>query len=75
MIPQIYAYQGPGGSGIWVDAYCLPERKEDGDLDRDDFDHRGMLLQILTKLVEKLDLAIHCNGDTDALYAHSFCIG
>jgi hypothetical protein len=65
----------PFRSGICVDAYCLPERKEDDDLSRDDFDHRGMSLQILTKLVEKLDLAIHCNGNTDALYARNFCIG
>ena len=58
MISQIYAYEGHGGSGIWVDAYCLLERKEDDDLDRDDFDYWGILLQILTKLVEKLDLAM-----------------
>jgi hypothetical protein len=36
-----------------VDAYYLPEREKDGEFDRDDFDHWTMLLQILTKLVEK----------------------
>jgi hypothetical protein len=75
LISQIYAHGGPGGGGIWVDAYSLPERKEDDDLDRDDFDYRRMLLQILTKLVEKLDPAIHCNGDTDALYGQNFRMG
>ena len=65
----------PFRSSIWVDAYCLPERKEDDDLGRDGFDHRGMSLQILTKLVEKSDLAMHCNGNIDALYAHNHCMG
>lgn len=47
--------------------YRLPERKEDNQLDREDFQERAVLLDIILDLNVELDQAVHRNTDTNGL--------
>lgn len=52
----------------------LPEREQDQDLDRQDFEERCVFNEVILQLYVKLDLAIHRNYHAATSYEHDLHI-